>query len=177
MSRRMFIAVAFSTSLVAVPASADWKFWRKSQPAKSRPGASVAAGLPLTAPKYLSELFVEAGRTFGVDPKLIAAVTFRESAFNPQAESRRGAQGLMQLMPRTARYLGVRDPFDPRENVLGGTKYLKEMLDTFNGDVDLALAGYNAGPTAVKKKGVAATQEAVEYVAAVKEYYRRASRS
>src|SRR5207253_11182541 len=108
---------------------------------------------------------------------LIAAMAFRESQFNPRAVSPIGAEGIMQLMPRTARALGVQDSFDPQQNVLGGTKYLKSLLDRFHGDIDMTLAAYNAGPELVAKVGPAATQESVAYVAAIKSYYETALRS
>ena len=98
-------------------------------------------------------------------------MVFRESAFNPNAVSSRGAQGLMQLMPKTARALGVQNAFDPRDNVFGGTRYLKTLLDRFNGNVDMTLAAYNAGPELVAKVGPKATKEAIDYVAAVKSFY------
>ncbi len=130
-----------------------------------------AQSFPIAVPAQLAEIINEAAKQFRVDPNLIAAMAFRESRFDAFAVSRRGAQGIMQLMPRTARALGVRDSFDPRQNVFGGTKYLRELLDRFDGNIDLALAGYNAGPERVAKEGPRATQEAVEYVAAVKQYY------
>lgn len=122
-------------------------------------------------PQYLASIITEAASKFGVDPNLVAAMAFRESRFNPDAVSVRGAQGVMQLMPRTARSLGVADAFDARENVLGGTKYLRSLLDRFGGDLDRTLAAYNAGPELVAKVGPSATDEAVAYVAAVKSYY------
>lgn len=126
--------------------------------------------LPVQVPFYLSQIISEAASKHEVDPNLVAAVVFKESAFNPNAVSRRGAQGLMQLMPRTARAMGVQDSFDPYQNVLGGTKYLREMLDMFDGNVEMALAAYNAGPMAVKKHGPTVNDEAVEYVAKIKTY-------
>ena len=126
---------------------------------------------PLPVPQYLSAIINEASAKYRVDPNLIAAMAFRESAFNPNAVSSRGAQGLMQLMPKTARALGVRDSFNPHDNIFGGTKYLKTLLDRFHGNVDLTLAAYNAGPELVAKIGPNATQEATDYVAAVKSFY------
>lgn len=114
----------------------------------------------------------EASEKYRVDPALIAAVVYKESRFDPHAVSSRGAQGLMQLMPRTASYLGVKDAFDPRQNILGGTRYLREMLDEFDGNVDVALAAYNAGPVAVRRAGlVPPNSEAEEYVRFIRSRY------
>ena len=134
-------------------------------------------GFPAPVSQSLASVITKAAKTYGVDPNLIAAMAFRESAFNANAVSSRGAQGIMQLMPRTAKALGVKDAFDVEESVFGGTKYLKSLLDRFHGNVDVALAAYNAGPELVAKVGPAATQEAVDYVAAIKSYYTNALRS
>ena len=88
-----------------------------------------------------------------LDPKLVRALIQAESGYNVKAVSNKGAIGLMQLMPETASELNIRDPYDPDENIKGGTKYLRQMLDHFAGKVELAIAAYNAGPGAVEKHG------------------------
>ncbi|MFC7063642.1 lytic transglycosylase domain-containing protein [Halobacillus seohaensis] len=103
--------------------------------------------------KGLSALIKEASEKNGVDESLVRSVVQAESNFDANVVSHAGAQGLMQLMPETAKGLGVTDPFDPQENLMGGTKYLRQMMDRYNGDEKLALAAYNAGPGNVDKYG------------------------
>jgi soluble lytic murein transglycosylase-like protein len=113
------------------------------------------------------------GVRYDIDPHLIRAVIRTESGFNPRAVSSKGAIGLMQLMPGTAKDLKVIDPFDPRENIDGGTRYLRFLLDDFKQDLRLALAAYNAGPTLVKRiQNVPSYPETVQYVDRVLAYYR-----
>lgn len=130
------------------------------------------------APAHLASAIQEASRAHGVDPRLLTAIARRESAFNPKAVSQVGACGVMQLMPATAKYLGVTNVFDARENIFGGARYLRTLLDTFDGDLDLTLAAYNAGPGAVQKyRGVPPYRETKAYVAAVRLSYENALRA
>ena len=122
-------------------------------------------------PPYLAydEIIEDAATRFGVDSDLIHAVIHAESSFNPLAESAAGAQGLMQLMPVVQEDFGVTDPFDPRQNIMAGTEYLKRLLDHHDGDVALALASYNAGLTNVTKyRGVPPFKETRNYVKKIK---------
>jgi len=129
------------------------------------PAAFDGAARPIAAPPRIRELVARTGGELGVDPQLIMAVIAVESAFNPRAVSRKNAQGLMQLMPETAARFGVRDPFDERENVRGGTTYLRELLQRFNGDLVLALAAYNAGEAAIDNYGgVPPYRETQDYI-------------
>lgn len=114
--------------------------------------AAAPAHLCLTHNQYDHHIEA-ASAAHDVPVALIKAVIYTESRFRPRARSRVGARGLMQIMPTTARSLGVRNAFDPEQNIMGGTLYLRHLLDYFDGDVVLALAGFNAGPGAVMKHG------------------------
>lgn len=119
----------------------------------------------------IQEIVEHYARLYGLDSSLIFSIIRVESNFDSQAVSRAGAQGLMQLMPQTAREMGVRDPFDPAQNIAGGTQYLSKLLHLFNGNLPLALAAYNAGPDAVRKyKGIPPYRETRNYVNRVRYY-------
>jgi soluble lytic murein transglycosylase-like protein len=137
---------------------------------KFKPGQSTSAP---SAKQQLNSASVkpyiqEAAAKYNVDPALIEAVIKQESAYDASARSHVGAQGLMQLMPGTAKDLGVSNSLDPRENVMGGTKYLSQLMDMFDGNLTKVLAGYNAGPGNVQKYGgvppFTETQDYVEKV-------------
>ena len=138
-----------------------------SAPAKTARGALPAA-LPV------ANLIAGAASRNRIDPDFVASVVKAESGFNPAAVSPKGAQGLMQLMPRTAATLGVENAFDPGANVEAGTKYLSQLLDQYDGDVAKALAAYNAGPRRVEQYGgVPPYPETRDYVIRIIEDYNR----
>ena len=123
-------------------------------------------------PAEFESIISEASKKYNVDESLIKAVIRQESAYDPQATSYCGAQGLMQLMPETAKELGVQDAYNPRDNIMGGTKYLRRLLDQFDGNMTKAIASYNAGPGAVQQHGgVPPYPETQDYVSKVLGYY------
>ncbi|MDY0385328.1 MAG: lytic transglycosylase domain-containing protein [Geobacter sp.] len=139
------------------------------------PGPAPLSRLSLlrdtTAGTTFEPIIQKASRQYGVDAELIRAVIKAESNFNPRAVSHAGAQGLMQLMPATARGLGVSNSFDPEQNVMGGTRFLKGLLDRYNGDLDAALAAYNWGPGNVDRRPDRLPRETRDYLVKVKQFY------
>ena len=133
---------------------------------------STASTEDLGVPENLVPYFEEAAATYGVDIRLLELVAKRESNFHSDAVSSAGAMGIMQLMPATAEGLGVENPFDARENILGGAKYIADKLKQYNGNVSLALAAYNAGSGNVAKYGgIPPFTETQNYVAWITERY------
>lgn len=148
-----------------VPSSPKYQLYRKS---------TISRYLP---DKY-DHLISEAAKRNGLSFPLIKAVIKVESNFNPRAVSRKGAKGLMQLMPENIKLMNIYNPFDPWENIMGGSRYLRNMLDRFDGSLKLALAGYNAGPVRVEQyKGIPPYQETRNYVRKVIRYYNHLKKS
>jgi soluble lytic murein transglycosylase-like protein len=130
------------------------------------------------ASQAYDDIIQEAATLYDMDPHLIHAVMQAESAFHPYAVSRAGAEGLMQLMPDLSEQMGVNNAFDPRENIMGGTRYLKRLLDYHDGNIDLALASYNAGPGNVDRyRGVPPFRETRNYVKTIKQILAARKRS
>ncbi|HEX8069873.1 MAG TPA: lytic transglycosylase domain-containing protein [Pyrinomonadaceae bacterium] len=125
----------------------------------------IPADVPTSGDRQLDLIILHAGQQFGVDPRLLHAVIWQESRYKNNAKSGAGAQGLMQMIPSTAARFGCTNVYDPKANVTAGAKYLRWLLDRFDGDVALALAGYNAGEGAVAKyDGVPPYSETQGYV-------------
>ncbi|MFN2366155.1 MAG: transglycosylase SLT domain-containing protein [Desulfurivibrionaceae bacterium] len=138
----------------------------------ARRGALIVTADPALDHDAFDAAIHAAASRYQVDPRLVKSVIRAESNFNYLAVSRKGAQGLMQLMPETAGDMQVLDPFDPQDNINGGTRYLRKMLGLFNGNLRLALAAYNAGPTRVAELGrVPRFKETENYVQRVQLFY------
>lgn len=138
--------------------------------------SAVSSGTTSSSSKTdLDAYFEEAARTYGVDVNLLKAIAHTESNFNPNATSSAGAMGVMQLMPSTAKSLGIKDAYNARDNIMGGAKVISQHLSRYNGDVSLALAAYNAGSGNVKKYGgIPPFTETQNYVKKVLAYYKGA---
>ena len=140
--------------------------------ANPEPAFVIPADVPSSGNQDLDRIIFEAGAAQGVDPRFIHAVIWQESKYKTDARSHAGAQGLMQLMPATAKRFGCEDPNNPVENITAGTKYLSWLLKRFAGNVELALAGYNAGEGAVDKyDGVPPYNETRNYVKIISKRY------
>jgi len=141
------------------PTNVQYRFFRKETKEVAEKGS-------------VKQLIKHYASVFHLDDSLVKAVIKVESNYNPKAQSQKGAQGLMQLIPETARDMNVKDPFNPEDNIRGGSRYLRLMLDRFGGNLELALAAYNAGPEAVKRHGgIPPYDETRNYVQRVKKYF------
>jgi soluble lytic murein transglycosylase-like protein len=181
----MALAVAAVWLLGIAPAMADiYKYVDENgvmhftnAPTNDRYQVFVSAATPPPSSLFMSSRYDHyislASRMHGISFPLLKAIIKVESNFNPKAVSHKGAQGLMQLMPGTAKLMNVYDPFDPWENIMGGTRYFREMLNRFDGKVSYALAGYNAGPgRVVRHNGIPPIRETQDYVRKVMAHYR-----
>ena len=146
---------------------------KRFQPVRLRDSLGARSKYREPQSRAYDPLIGDAAKSQGIPPALVKAVIAAESAFDSDAVSHRGAQGLMQLMPDTAEEMGVKNPLEPAQNVRGGASYLRSMIDRY-GDLGRALAAYNAGPTAVDRYGgIPPFQETQDYVDRVLTYYRR----
>ncbi len=162
--------ITSGATLDKIQAASEVSKVQKTSPIAEKPSISNTSG-NYTKEQILG-LVEKISNKYGVDEKLVQAVIKQESGYNPKAKSHAGALGLMQLMPTTAKSLGVKDPLNPAQNIEGGVKYLKSMLEEFNGNTILALAAYNAGPNAVKKYGtVPPYKETQNYVKSILKNY------
>jgi soluble lytic murein transglycosylase-like protein len=140
--------------------------------ASTEPAFRIPADIPTSGDAQLDRIIFEAGQKQGIDPRFLHAVIWQESKYKVQARSHAGAQGLMQLMPATAKRFGCNNVHDPVENVTAGTKYLSWLLKRFSGNIELALAGYNAGEGAVDKyDGIPPYNETQNYVKIISKRY------
>jgi soluble lytic murein transglycosylase-like protein len=176
---RSFTALLCLLALAA-PAGAEVKIATRADGLKViyneapryRERRQATALVPVPEPGW-EPLIDDCSRSLGLEPRLVRAVIQVESGYNPRALSNKGAMGLMQLMPATARELAVGDPYDPGENLRAGTAYLRRMLDRFDHRLEWALAAYNAGPSAVEEhRGVPPYEETRAYVRRVLGLYR-----
>ena len=144
----------------------------KILPEKILPEKPVPLVQGIEAERLYHSIIIEAANRHQVDPAIVKAIIMAESSYNPKAVSKKGAKGLMQLMPKTAAELGVKDIFNPVYNINGGVQYYKKMLNQFNGDVKLALAAYNAGSRKVKQyQGIPPFKATRYYIKKVFKYY------
>ena len=146
------------------PVSSKYRIYVRSRQPRLRPS---------TGSRQYDRIIQDASQRYGVDFSLLKAIIRAESSFNPAAVSRKGARGLMQIMPENFNALEIRDPFDPRQNIMGGARYFRTLLDRYQGKVALTLAAYNAGPTAVDRyQRIPPYVETQDYVEKVLRYYR-----
>lgn len=153
--------------------------YRKTEHSKLANGSPISLKGVTTGDALIDSYIVDSGRRYKVDPLLIYAQMYQESAFKKRARSYKGARGLMQLMPSTARRFGIKKIYDPKQNIDAGVRYMRWLLNKFDGDVVLALAGYNAGEGAVMRYGwqVPPYRETKEYVRRIAAHYKKITKT
>jgi len=145
----------------------------QKKPLATKPDQTLPVISRNSAEHLYQPIVFKAANRYGVEPAMVMAIIMAESSYNPKAISKKGAEGLMQLMPKTAKSMGVKDSFNPEHNINGGVRYYKKLLNQFNGDVELALAAYNAGSRKVKKyRGIPPFGATKYYIKKVIKYYR-----
>lgn len=164
--------------LIEVIRSTPTKTQSKSASKADKPKPKTpTSGMPKSSAEDRAKLYApyiaEASQIYGIPEAFIRAVIKIESNFNPRAISHAGAMGLMQLMPATAEHMRVEDPFDPRQNIMGGVRYLRRLSDRYDGDINLVLSGYHAGPGNVEKAGGIPFEKTQQYVKNVYAWYLR----
>ena len=159
----MYVDEAGVYNFTDTPTSPEYKLFIKQK--RPKPEEKIPSG------KY-DKFISEASKRHGVSVPLLKAVVKVESDFNPKAVSKKGAKGLMQIMPQNYELLQIKDPFNPRQSIMGGAQYLSQLLDRFDGNVKLALAAYNAGPNRVERSGaIPPIKETMDYVKKIMKYY------
>lgn len=154
------------------PTSSNYRLYLKSKTRSNPPVTFSVSNSHLNGSDQFDGLIDKASRDFGISPRLLKSIIKVESNFNPAAVSKKGARGLMQIMPQNFDDLEIYDWTDPYQNIMGGTRYLKQMLDKYDGRLHLALAAYNAGPAAVDKyNDIPPYPETKNYVRKVTQYY------
>jgi soluble lytic murein transglycosylase-like protein len=170
----IIISILISAAIVFGPGIEDYdNEYRKTESGEDLERTEYQSKkVNLKKPKSYRHIIFTKSKEYEIEPSLVYAVIKVESNWDTKALSRSGAKGLMQLMPSTAKEMNVKNPFDPEENIEGGIRYLKYLLDKFNGDITLALAAYNAGPNKVRKfRGVPPIKETKRYVKRVLSFY------
>jgi soluble lytic murein transglycosylase-like protein len=153
-------------------AAAEVNQYLNQHPETAAANAAFLRNAKTFSPEEIDAAIEKAAARHNVDPNLVRSVIKVESNFNPNAVSRKGAMGLMQLMPRTARQLNVKNPFDPQQNVDAGVRHLKKLLESYGGDIKLSLAAYNAGAGAVaRSEGIPRISETQNYVRRITNLY------
>jgi len=154
------------------PTSSNYRLYMKSKKGSNPPVTFSVSNSHLNGSDQFDGLIDKASRDFGISPRLLKSIIKVESNFNPAAVSKKGARGLMQIMPQNFDDLEIFDWADPYQNIMGGTRYLKKMLDKYDGKLHLALAAYNAGPAAVDKyNDIPPYKETKNYIRRVTQYF------